>query len=168
MKKYWRIIALVATVALVSSYMAFGQKQKSRMMAAKSKKPDTKQDVSVKARDNMVHVAIDGQPVLKMNIDEWGGSDKPAARMCKMHKMMGKAMTQPHMVSTSDGGVVVRMGDKLLKYSAQLDLVAETKLKMDMQSMEQKMKKMMESCPMCKKMMRRSAQKSKASSSTAK
>ena len=48
-----------------------------------------------------------------------------------MGKMKMKGMhQQPTMIATSDGGVVVLAGPKLLKYDAQLNLVGEVELKM--------------------------------------
>jgi hypothetical protein len=49
--------------------------------------------------------------------------------MCRM--MMGKSL-----IATSDGGVVVLAGDKLMKFDKDLNLVKETKIKMDFEGME--------------------------------
>ncbi len=49
----------------------------------------------------------------------------------KMKGAMGKGMMhrQPSVVATSDGGVVVLDGPRLIKYDAQLNLVGEAELK---------------------------------------
>ena len=47
-----------------------------------------------------------------------------------MGKMDGMMMHKT-VVATSDGGVVVMMGDKLVKYDKNLNLVKETELKME-------------------------------------
>lgn len=48
----------------------------------------------------------------------------------KMKGMMGGMHQQPSMIATSDGGVVVLAGPKLMKYDASLNLVGEAELKM--------------------------------------
>lgn len=64
-------------------------------------------------------------------------------------KMMGmcpmmKSMMERSVVATSDGGVVVVMGNKLTKYDKDLNVVKEIEQKMDMEGMQ----KMMKDCPM--------------------
>lgn len=75
-------------------------------------------------------------------------ADKPMMNkcmcMCPMHGMMMKKM----MVAAQDGGVVIMMGSKILKYDKDLNLVKEAELKMDIEGM----KKMMKECPMCQEM----------------
>ena len=63
--------------------------------------------------------------------------------------MMMQSMMSKSLVATSDGGVVVMVGNKLLKYDKNLNLVKEAEIKMDFEGM----KEMMEKCPMHKKMM---------------
>ena len=73
------------------------------------------------------------------------------------HKgMMGHGMMCPlcssmmerQVVATGDGGFVVILGSKAMKYDKDLNVVKETELKMDVQGMMDKMK----DCPMCKMM----------------
>lgn len=66
------------------------------------------------------------------------------------HGMMGKGcpmmggMMQQSMVATSDGGVVIRSGDKLVKYDKNLNVVKEAEVKMDKKGCA------MKDCPMMK------------------
>lgn len=63
-----------------------------------------------------------------------------------MHKMMMmKGMMNQSMVATSDGGVIILMGRKLVKYDKDLNMVKEVELKGD-----PKMIEMMKDCPMMK------------------
>jgi hypothetical protein len=55
--------------------------------------------------------------------------------MMDMMRMMG------NLVATSDGGVVVMMGNRLYKYDKNLNLIKETEMKIDMKSMHEMMKK---------------------------
>ena len=55
--------------------------------------------------------------------------------MMGMHGMMRK-MSDKNVVATSDGGVVVIMGNKMTKYDKDLNLVKEVDLKMDMEGMK--------------------------------
>lgn len=60
-----------------------------------------------------------------------------------MMMMMGRLM-----VATSDGGIVILVGNKLQKYDKDLNLAKETEIKVDMIAMHKMMKEMMEKCPM--------------------
>lgn len=68
--------------------------------------------------------------------------------MCPMYKMMRK-----EMVAIEDGGVIVMVGNKLLKYDKDLNLKKEVEIKMDIEGMQKMMKEMMGKCPMRKMMM---------------
>ena len=68
--------------------------------------------------------------------------------MMMMHDMMVNAMMMHGMmnksiVATPDGGVIIVMGNKLLKYDKDLNLVKEVEIKMDMDGMHEMMKDMM-------------------------
>jgi hypothetical protein len=70
---------------------------------------------------------------------------------CPMHSQMG-SMAQPAIVATRDGGVVVMIGGRLYKYDRDLELKAETELKIGMGQMHGMMMHMMGGCPMMKGM----------------
>ena len=55
-----------------------------------------------------------------------------------MKKMMGK-----EMVVSGDSGVIILVGNKLLKYDSDLNLVKETEIKIDMEAMMEKCGAMM-------------------------
>jgi len=74
-----------------------------------------------------------------------GMMEKGKAGMCPMHTSMCGSMMKSQIVATEDGGVVVLVCNKLMKYDKDLNLVKETEFKIDM---EEKMKKMMEKCQM--------------------
>jgi hypothetical protein len=65
--------------------------------------------------------------------------------------MMGKSM-----IATTDGGVVVMMGDKLMKFDKDLNLVKETKIKIDIEGMEKPTLPPGKECPMHKSMEQKS------------
>jgi hypothetical protein len=62
-------------------------------------------------------------------------------------------MMKMDVVPTQDGGVVVLMGNKMVKYDKDLKQVKEVELKMDMDQTISMMQKQMKDCPMRKKMM---------------
>jgi hypothetical protein len=80
-------------------------------------------------------------------------------------KMMGKKSTKPgmmgmypgmgmkkwmmggQMVATKDGGVIVMMGNQLLKYDKDLNLQKEVEIKMDMEKMEKMKMYWQKECP---------------------
>jgi len=77
------------------------------------------------------------------------GSAGPGA-MGKMGMMgpMMQGMMQKTVVATTDGGVIVAAGNKLMKYDKDLNLVKEVEIKIDMAAMKEHMQKMQENCPM--------------------
>lgn len=58
--------------------------------------------------------------------------------------MMMKKIMEKEMVSSGDGGVIVLVGNKLLKYDKDLNLVKEAEIKIDMEAMMEKCREMME------------------------
>lgn len=77
--------------------------------------------------------------------------DGNGMELCPIHDKMMASMMQRAIAATPDGGVVVLVGNTLMKYDSALNLVKETELKFDEQAMQQKMQKMMDNCPMCTK-----------------
>jgi len=65
---------------------------------------------------------------------------------------MMKQMMQKQIVATEDGGIIVLIGNKLLKYDKNLNLKKEAEIPMDMEGMHKRMTKMMKECPMKDKM----------------
>ncbi len=54
---------------------------------------------------------------------------------------------------THDGGVVVAVGGKLIKYDAALRRVAETNVSLDWTLIQRRVEQMMANCPMRRRMM---------------
>jgi len=52
---------------------------------------------------------------------------------------MMKSMMEKSVVATEDGGVIVLIGNKLLKYDKDLNLQKEVEIKIDMAAMKEKM-----------------------------
>ncbi len=73
--------------------------------------------------------------------------------MCPMCGAMGGAMMQKSMVET-EGGIIVAMGNKLIKYDSDLNKVKEVTVDLDISGMQQAMQQMMQNCPMHQQMMR--------------
>ncbi|MDP2980681.1 MAG: hypothetical protein Q8N67_01260 [Candidatus Omnitrophota bacterium] len=66
------------------------------------------------------------------------------------HGMMMKKMMQKEVVVTPDGGVIVLIGNKLIKYDKDLNLVKEAEIKVDMEAMMKQMKECSEMMKKCK------------------
>lgn len=66
------------------------------------------------------------------------------AGMSHKYEMMKMMMTKS-MVASNDGGVIVMIGNKLMKYDKDLNLLKEAEIKVDMKAMMEKMKA---GCPM--------------------
>jgi len=91
-----------------------------------------------------------------MDEKKWDKKDKMDCPMCHMGKMM---MGGKELLATQDGGVVLMIGNKLIKYDAQLNLVKETEVKIDMEAMKNMMEEMKKNCPMCSKECNKDAKK---------
>ena len=69
-----------------------------------------------------------------------GDMDKGGMMGGKMMGMMGMgSMMQKQIVATGDGGIIVAVGNKLIKYDKDLNVVKEVELKMDMEGMHKQM-----------------------------
>ena len=70
-----------------------------------------------------------------------------------MNGMMMGRMMQKKVIPTEDGGVVVMMGNKLVKYNRNLKKKGEATIKMSEEDMEQMMKNMQKMRKKCMQMM---------------
>jgi hypothetical protein len=86
---------------------------------------------------------------------EQKSSEKESMKMClcPMHKMMMKNMMKMEVTATQDGGIVVLMGDKMVKYDKNLNQVKEVVVRIDMEHVKAMMHEQMKDCPMRQKMM---------------
>lgn len=75
------------------------------------------------------------------------GTGMMDGKMKETHSKM-KSMMDRSIIATSDGGVVVVMGNKLMKYDKDLNFIKEVELKMDMAGMEKMKEHMKGKCPM--------------------
>ncbi len=65
-----------------------------------------------------------------------------------MQCMMMKKMMKKEIVATGDGGVIVLVGNKLMKYDKDLNLIKEVEIQVDMEAMMKKCREMMKKCEM--------------------
>ena len=68
--------------------------------------------------------------------------------MCHMNK--GMIMEGKKLIATQDGGAILMIGNKLIKYDSQLNIVKEAEIKIDMEAMRNAMEEMRKNCHMCK------------------
>ncbi|MFA4991197.1 MAG: hypothetical protein WC569_01265 [Candidatus Omnitrophota bacterium] len=90
-------------------------------------------------------IAGEGRGDRKDKRSEW-----KKGKCCPQCMMMKKMMMSKEMIATQDGGVVLKLGNKLVKYDSGLNLVKETEISIDPKAMHDSMMKMRENCPMCK------------------
>ncbi|HEM62017.1 MAG TPA: hypothetical protein ENO24_06970 [Chloroflexi bacterium] len=140
MKRYVVIVAVVAAVVGVGWYTALGQAQRSGVR-----------------RGGMMPGGMMNQAGQQQNMMQ---NDQGMMPMAGMHAMMGQgmahAMAQTSLVATSDGGVVLWAGGKLIKYDSDLRLVREVEVQVDYKAMQQHMQQMMDNLGMGPRMMQRS------------
>jgi hypothetical protein len=141
MKRYLMIAIIVSVIAVAGSYMAFGQ-QRSGMMGGGM------------MRGGMMNRG-DQQQGMMGNDDGMMGNNRGMMPMAGMPAMMAQSMMHEGLVATTDGGIVVWAGGKLMKYDSGLNLVREIELQVDYSAMQKKMQKMMENMPMDSQMMQR-------------
>gem|GEM_PF-1857964 len=99
-----------------------------------------------------------GQPAMmkEQMMGEQGMREMPGmhGKMKGMHQGMGMCpmmkMMERSVVATSDGGVIVLAGNKLVKYDKDLNVLKEVEIKVDMAAMQKDMMEMMKNCPMMK------------------
>lgn len=94
---------------------------------------------------SLVSFAQDIEPMMGKERSE------PMKDMRLMHKMMKYKMGKS-LVATKDGGVVVLIGKKLLKYDKNLNLKKEVEIKLDTQERKQMKGGCSGGCKGCKKM----------------
>ncbi len=63
------------------------------------------------------------------------------------------SMMQESVTATNDGGVVVAVAGKLIKYDGSLRKVSEANIDIDWAAMHQRMQQVMQNCPMMQQMM---------------
>jgi hypothetical protein len=127
MKRYWIVVAVVSALAVAGSYVAFGQQDRQGMMGG---------------------MMGQGGGMMNRGGPQQGMMGSSGGMMGMMRGMMAQSISHEAMVATSDGGVIVWAGDKLMKYDGSLNLVKEAELKVDYGAMQQRMQKMMENMPM--------------------
>jgi hypothetical protein len=88
------------------------------------------------------------------------GKDSCPMGSCPMCPMMCKAMMDHTLAATSDGGVVLMAGCKLIKFDKDLNKIKEVEIQMDVEAMQNKMMGMMKNCPVCKMMKSKMGEKS--------
>jgi len=72
---------------------------------------------------------------------------------CPQHGAMMRMMMGKEIVPTQDGGAIVMIGCQLFKYDKDLNHVGQAEIKVDVEAMQNKIRKLMENCPMYKQMM---------------
>jgi hypothetical protein len=72
---------------------------------------------------------------------------------CPMCMMMAGHLFKSELVATADGGALLMIGGALYKYDANLTLVAQTQLQIDLQQIQTQLQDMMSNCPMCQQKM---------------
>lgn len=84
----------------------------------------------------------------------------PCPKEPMMHQMMPKTLLE-----TKDGSLIVLVGNKLMKYDKDLNLVKEVEIKVDAEGMKKMMMQMKEGCPKHKVFMEESGAAEKGSGS---
>lgn len=116
-----KAIGIILILALAITFSVF---------AAEKEQAETEEKVMMPGADMMQKGMMPGAGMMGGGM----GMMKPMP--------MGKTM-----VATSDGGVVVMVGNRLYKYDKNLELKKEAEIKMDMPAMKHMIKSMKKKCP---------------------
>jgi len=143
MMKRWMVVIGVATAAVIGSYSVFAQQGQ----------PQSNQPPMGGRMDRGMMMQGQGGPGGMMMQGQGG----PGGTMCPMCGSVGGALMWKTVVPV-ENGVIVAIGDKLIKYDLDLNKVREVAVDIDINSMQQKMRAMMQNCPMHQQMMQRSQQ----------
>lgn len=122
--KRWTVVIALALLVLIGSYAVFAVQQPAQPPAGRGQ----------------------GRGMMQGPMGQGG-------MMCPVCGMMAGTMMHKSMVRTEDG-IIVAVGNKLIKYDNDLNKVKEIAVDIDMGAMRQTVQQMMQACPMCQQMMR--------------
>ncbi len=122
--KRWIVVITLALLVMITSYAVFAQQQAAQPPMGRG-----------------------------MGGGMMQGPMSQGGMMCPMCGMMAGTMMHKSLVQT-ENGIIVAVGNKLIKYDNDLDKVKEVTVDIDMGAMQQTVQQMMQACPMCQQMMR--------------
>ncbi len=145
MKRSFIPVALVVLLAL-GSYAIFAQQQQAQapqqyqepmggMMGGDDTDPTTTQG-------GMMGGGMGRGMMMQGGAGPMGGAG------CRGCGAAWAALAHESVTATSDGGVVVAVAGKLIKYDASLQKVAEANVEVDWAQLHQRMQRLMQNCPM--------------------
>jgi len=68
-----------------------------------------------------------------------------AAQTCPVSVIVAGAMTQRALFATPELGIIVLVGDKLMRFDSQLNKIGETEIQVDMAQMQRRIEQTMQS-----------------------
>jgi hypothetical protein len=138
------IFAIFAAAVAVSSYFVFAKE------SASAKATPDKQSGKTKIKE-----AVSPNLPQDANKQKETMNKQCCGKMtaiCPIHLMTAQTLMQRQIVTPTDGGVIILVGNKLLKYDKDLNFLKETELNIDMEQTQKEIVKMIETCPMCQRM----------------
>ena len=73
-------------------------------------------------------------------------SGPAGAHLCPACGVVVGAMTQKALFATEDLGIIVLVGDRLMRFDSHLNKIAETEIQVDAVQMQRRMEQMMQNC----------------------
>ena len=136
-------VTIITTVALLISagtYLAFAEEQTGGMMGKGMHSSGMMDSNSMMMQKGMMGKQGEGMMGGGMMGQQgmMGKGMMGQQGMTGMHTMSGM-MGGSSMVATQDGGIIVLIGNKLLKYDKDLNLVKEVEIKIDWESLNKTM-----------------------------
>jgi hypothetical protein len=139
MKRSFVLAALVVLLAM-GSYAIFAQQQQSPSQPSPQDQPPMEGGMMGGGMDPGMMQGGTGRGTMQQR-GPMGGA---ACRGCAM--ALG-ALAHESVTATSDGGVVVAVAGKLIKYNASLQKVAEANIDVDWAQVHQRMQQIVQNCP---------------------
>jgi hypothetical protein len=144
MKRSFVLAALVVLLAL-GSYAIFAQQQPSQSQPPQQDQQPTGPGMMGGGMGpGMMQGGMMGRGMGRGMMQGRGPMGAPGCAGCRM---AWGALAHESIVATSDGGVVVAVAGKLIKYDASLQKVAETNVEVDWAQVHKRMEQIMQNCP---------------------
>jgi hypothetical protein len=136
------IFTFVILFVAVSSYFVFAKEH--------SAQTDVNSNTAIKQDANSG--AVNKQQSCKYTTDI-AMAVRPPCPMCQLHSALTQSMMQIQMAAPVNGGIIVLVGNRLLKYDYDLNLVRETEVPINLEETQKQIEEITKNCLSCRRMM---------------
>jgi hypothetical protein len=154
MMKRWMVPTVFVVVAGLGSYVVLAQQDQSSDMSQQGMMGGGMGGGMMQQGGMMGRGGMQGQGGMMQGRGMGRGiMHGPGGTACMGCIVASASMLMQSVTATSDGGVVVAAGGKLIKYDASLRKVAEMNVAINWNEVQRRVEQMMENCPIHRRMM---------------